>query len=243
MIESNKKDSDYYSELYDKSWKISLNNGIEDYGDIEQELTFLNKINILHHDHKILELGCGIGKLCNSLYENGYKNIIGTDISETSIKYGEIKYPQLTLKAMNATKLDFDNNCFDICLSFDLVEHIPNINDHFDEIYRILVPGGYYLFQTPNILTNSIFETLQCRSFKWKNYHPSLQFSWTLKRKLKNSGFSSVRYIKIPPLSDYKLKLIPTFLKLLFNSIPWRYLPIHLQIGFWCIAYKNKTEL
>jgi len=236
------KSPDYYKELYNTAWDSALKLSQEDYGDTLQSLEFLEKINLLHTDDKILEIGCGIGKLCHSLHNKGFVNLIGTDISLNSINYDKTKYPQLELRVMNADKLEFQDKSFDVCLSFDLIEHLPDITEHFNEVNRILKPNGYYLFQTPNIVFNSILETWKARGFKWKAYHPSLQFPWTLRRALKKSGFMKVKFIRIPPLSDYKLIQLPGFLRLVFKAIPWSSLPVSLQIGFWCIVTKENNN-
>ena len=235
------KSPGYYVDLYNNAWDYAINISNEDYGDTIQSLEFLEKTNMLHVGDKILEIGCGIGKLSNSLYQKGFVNIVGTDISSKSINYGKTKYPQLDLKVMNGTKLEFQDGSFDVCLSFDLIEHLPDISEHFNEVNRILKPNGYYLFQTPNIIFNSILETWKARGFKWKAYHPSLQFPWTLRSSLKNSGFTNVKFIRIPPLSDYKLKQLPGLLRFVFKAIPWSYLPVSLQIGFWCIVTKENN--
>ena len=236
------KSPGYYVELYNKAWDSALNLSQEDYGDTIQSIEFLEKTNLLKAGDKILEIGCGIGKLSNSLYQEGFVNIVGTDLSSKSIAYGKTKYPHLELKVMNAAKLEFQDNSFDACLSFDLIEHLPDIAEHLNEVNRILKPGGYYLFQTPNIIFNSIIETWKAKGFRWKPYHPSLQFPWTLRRALKKTGFMNVKFVRIPPLSDYKLKQLPGFLRFVFKAIPWTYLPVSLQIGFWCIVAKENTN-
>ena len=227
-------------EFYDASWRESLETGREDFGDIDQSIFFLNKVAILKRHHKILEIGCGIGKLTNYLYELGYHNIIGIDISEVAITYGRTHFPNISLHCMPADSIKFADEQFDICLSFDLIEHLPNVTGHFEEVLRVLKQNGKYLFQTPNILSNSIFETIKQKGFSWRCYHPSLQFSFNLRKKLLNAGFSKIEFINIPPISEYKLNKVPKLIGSLFKRVPWQYIPVLLQTNFWVVVHGRK---
>ncbi len=227
-----------YRKMYDDSWSRELKNGRENFGDLELAKIFLEQSSLLKKEHSILEIGCGIGKLCDYLHSKGFHSIFGTDISQSAIDFGKNKYPHLNLSPMDGNNLDFKDGTFDTCVSFDLVEHLPDISSHFKEVSRILKPQGIYFFQTPNIISNSIRETIIRKGFEWKIYHPSLQFSWTLKKKVIQNGFSKVEFVKIPPLSDYKLKQLPKWLRSLFLIIPWSKLPLFLQTNFYVIAYK-----
>ena len=74
---------------------------------------------------------------------------------------------------------------FDLVLSFDVIEHIPDTERHLLEVRRVLKPGGSYLLQTPNKWTNSIFETIRWRSVsKWRVDHCSLHTYRQLRQRL-----------------------------------------------------------
>ena len=47
------------------------------------------------------------------------------------------------------TKLTFDTNKFDVILSFDVLEHVPEYLDGFKECLRCLKPGGTLFFTVP----------------------------------------------------------------------------------------------
>ncbi|MEJ2432582.1 MAG: ATP-grasp domain-containing protein, partial [Pseudolabrys sp.] len=68
--------------------------------------------------------------------------------------------------------------------SFDLFEHIAQIDRHVSEVARVLRPGGSYLFQTPNKYSNATYETLWTKSLQWRRYHPSLHSPGQLRRRL-----------------------------------------------------------
>jgi len=225
-------------QLYDQVWNTGLEAGIEELGDDEMSLQFINAIELLRQSDTILEIGCGSGNLCNELIQLGFKNIIGTDISNAALNYGHQKYEHLDLRLMDATCLEFPDNTFEAVLSFDLVEHIPAVNCHLAEVYRVLKPGGKYLFQTPNLFSNAIFCTIKFRGFSWRKYHPSLQTYWGLRRRLLDLGFTSVTFERMPFLSSHKVQLVSPFIGTILKIIPWQKLPLLLQTNYYVVAYR-----
>lgn len=100
---------------------------------------------------------------------------------------------------------------FDLVLSFDVFEHIPDTERHLQEVCRVLRPGGSYAFQTPNILTNVPFEILRTsirfgvRNIMWSfrpPQHCALHSFWKLRRRLERSGFRPEFY-SIPVVNEF----------------------------------------
>ena len=227
-----------YKEMYDRGWTEPSQKGREDFGDRELAHLFLKKVDILRRDDRILEVGCALGKLSDELYHMGYTNIVGVDIAPSKITLAKERFPHLDLRCMDAAVLEFADGIFDVCLSFDVVEHLPNVDVHLREALRVLKPSGTYLLQTPNALSNAVWETIAKRGLRWRLVHPSLQSHWGLRRKLVQAGFTDVQFIKVPPLSNYKISRLPRWLRWVFRSIPWARLPLSLQIGLYVIARK-----
>ena len=48
------------------------------------------------------------------------------------------------------TQLTFDEDSFDLIISSDVMEHLPNIELAFAETLRVLRPGGVHVFTIPN---------------------------------------------------------------------------------------------
>lgn len=235
MDEDIKKQQDYYN----KGWHNELSAGKEQRGNLETNLEFLNIIQLIKQNDKILEIGCGIGSIVFELGQAGH-DIIGTDISNEAIEYGLKKYNNIHLEVQPAEALPYENESFDIVLSFDLFEHIAKIDKHVSEVYRILRKGGYYLFQTPNKYSNMVFETLYHKSLKWRRAHPSLHSPGQLKRRLKKHGFG-IQYVKMNPVNEFSLnKLRKRFgpLSNIFKHINFRRLPVILQPNLYVIAEK-----
>ena len=227
-------------ELYDAGWRGELERGKEQRGNLQANLDFLARTNLLQPGDKILEIGCGIGTVVWELARQGY-DAIGTDISRVAVEYGRTKYPGIRLEVLPAEELPFDAGTFDVVLSFDLFEHIARIDRHVSEVQRVLKPAGYYLFETPNKLSNVVSATLACRSLKWRRAHPSLHTPGQLRRRLARHGFEA-RFIKMDRRNEYtraKLRKLGPVGRLV-EWIDFTRLPLALQIDLYVVARKER---
>jgi SAM-dependent methyltransferase len=229
-------------EIYNRSWRSSLKSGKEERGNLQLNLEFLEESNLLKPNYKILEVGCGIGNIVFELTKQGH-DIIGRDISGEAIAHGHKKYPDINIDVQPAEELNFENETFDIVLSFDLFEHVVQIDKHIIEVFRVLRPGGYYMFQTPNKYSNIIFETLKTRTLQWRNYHPSLHSPGQLKRRLSRHGFD-VRFVKMNPVNEFTIKKFKQLGPLgnIFKYINFCRLPLALQTNLYVIAGKKESD-
>jgi len=226
-------------ELYDQAWCGGLAKGKEQHGNLETNLDFLAETNLLKPNDRILEIGCGIGSVVFELTKQGY-NVLGTDISREAIAYGLKKYNNIRLEVQAAEALPYENDSFDAVLSFDLFEHIAQVDRHVSEVFRVLRANGYYLFQTPNKYSSLIFETLSKKSLKWRRAHPSLHTPGQLIRRLTSLGFK-VQFIKMNPVNEFTInKLKKRFgpIAHIFKHMNFRRLPLILQTNLYVIARK-----
>jgi len=226
-------------ELYDAGWQSELKRGKEQRGNLQTNLEFLAQTALLKPGDRILEIGCGIGTVVHELVKQGY-DVQGTDISQVAVEYGRNKYGDIRLEVQPAEGLAFGDALFDVVLSFDLFEHIARVDLHVSEVYRVLKPGGYYLFQTPNKYCDAIFETLALRSLKWQRAHPSLHTPGQLRRRLERHGFE-VRFVKMNPMNEYMRAKLRRFgpATLLFGRLDFRKLPLALQTNLYVVAQKR----
>lgn len=211
-------------------------------GNLEANKDFLRKTKLLNKKQKILEIGSGKGSMVNYLRKKGY-NIIGTEISKEFIKESKEIYGKLSIKQMSGDNLKFKDNSFDVVLSFDVFEHIPDSDKHLQEVKRVLKPEGYYLLQTPNKITNIPWEIAQTKSFRHKQYHCSLHTLKQLKKRFSKNKFEA-KFIDIPitnkfTLSKVKRKLgnLGLFLFKIFNPDK---MPSFLKTNFYIIARSKK---
>ena len=94
-----------YKTIYDKGWQQGLDQGVEDYGDLELDSLFLERTLPITRSLSIVEFGCGMGKLCNWLSGKGYRNIKGFDISSVAIATGKARFPHLDLSCADVNAI------------------------------------------------------------------------------------------------------------------------------------------
>jgi SAM-dependent methyltransferase len=229
-------------ELYDRGWHKELQVGKEERGNLQTNLEFLDQINLLKPNDKVLEIGCGIGSVVFELGRQGH-DITGTDISGEAIAYGLKKYGDISLEVQAAEALPYEDESFDAVLSFDLFEHIARIDTHVSEVWRVLRRGGYYLFQTPNKYCNIIYETLRTKSLQWRRYHPSLHSPGQLRQRLAGGGFET-RFVKMNPINEFTIRKLQKLgpIAYVFRHINFRRLPLVLQTNLYVIAHKTKSN-
>lgn len=100
---------------------------------------------------KLLEVGSGTGNFTEKLAKRGAE-VTGIDLSAAMLAVAEEKLtPQelpITLKVMNAEKLDFSDETFDAVFSmvaFEFIEHVPKA---VDELFRVVKKGGQIVIGT-----------------------------------------------------------------------------------------------
>lgn len=111
-------------------------------------------------DAKILDYGCGYGRILYELYQAGYHNTVGIDISEKMIERGKSIHPYLKLLKIEGKGnncFEFEEQSFDVVISQSLFTCIPFSEEQnltIKRIYDMLKPGGYLFFTdfliTPN---------------------------------------------------------------------------------------------
>jgi SAM-dependent methyltransferase len=110
------------------------------------------------------------------------------------------------------TQLTFADNTFDLCMSYEDLEHIPDYKAVINELYRVTKPGGHVLLSAPFIFENDKTITRATINPKGEitylmepEYHgdPVLplgilcyyHFGWDLLDSFRNAGFSSVKIV------------------------------------------------
>jgi ubiquinone/menaquinone biosynthesis C-methylase UbiE len=125
---------------------------------------------------EILEIGCGMGtdglEFCAALPSDG--SYIGIDYSNESVaaaKQAETEAEgtlnvKPTFQTGNAEALDFEDNSRACVFSFGVLHHTANEFKAFDEIHRVLKPGGKaYIFLyrkwSPKVTTAKFLRAVQ----------------------------------------------------------------------------------
>ena len=147
------KDLEYTKKQYNLDANIRrYSEAIEEVGLWNSEKKIFEKY--INKNDKILDLGCGAGRTTINLYMSGYTNITGLDIADKLIdfakKYSSSHNLDINFVVGDATKLEYEDNSFDVVIfSFNGMQCIPGLENRrnvLKEVYRVLKPGGYYIF-------------------------------------------------------------------------------------------------
>ena len=101
---------------------------------------------------RVLEVGVGTG-ISLPQYAPQLR-IFGTDISEAMLRKAKQRVAELRLKnveglaVMDAEKLEFPDNSFDVVMAQYVVTAVPNPEAALDEFARVLRPGGELIILT-----------------------------------------------------------------------------------------------
>ncbi|MCK4386476.1 MAG: class I SAM-dependent methyltransferase [Candidatus Pacebacteria bacterium] len=117
--------------------------------------------NIINKENKILEIGCAKGGFLEKIKLRN-KQVVGLEFNKKAIK----NCRQRGLNVFNQTIQEHsknNKNCYDIVCSFQVAEHIPNINEFIQSSIDCLKPGGKLIISVPNndteMLDNSALNT------------------------------------------------------------------------------------
>jgi len=94
----------------------------------------------------ILEAGCAFGTFLSSL-ENSWRKY-GFDISEFAIREARKSMPKAELAVSAFPEIPFKGP-FDVIVSFDVLEHVPEIEETMLAVKSRLVPNGHFIFVVP----------------------------------------------------------------------------------------------
>jgi len=112
---------------------------------VERLLPYVN----LKENQNYLEVGCGNGHTCKYLAAKYHLNVTGTDVDPEMIQFAKENIddiPRIRFLEMDATKMPFEDNEFDIVLSFGVMHHIGDWGKALEEVSRVLKPQGFYIF-------------------------------------------------------------------------------------------------
>jgi len=98
---------------------------------------------------RVLDIACGQGYGSRSLLDRGAKSVLGVDICESAVQIAREKYG-INAMVGSGTALPLPDECVDVVVSMETIEHLLEQDEFVAELHRVLVPGGMLLMSTPN---------------------------------------------------------------------------------------------
>jgi SAM-dependent methyltransferase len=216
----------------------------DDYGNFDANIRFLEAAGALVGGARVLEIGCGKGRMLTELQRRGL-HVRGVDSNRWMLDEGRRLHGDLPVALVDGPVLPFPDQSFDIVLSFDVFEHIADSDGHLREVSRVLVPGGRYLLQTPNKWTNTVFETIRWRSLTaWRKDHCALHSHAQVQRRFARHRFE-VRFHDVAVVTDFFRSKVKRYLGsaglVALTIVNPDRLPMPLRTNFYVEAVKREA--
>src|SRR6202041_1603195 len=159
---------------------------------------------------RVLEVGVGTGISLPQYAPN--LRIFGTDISELMLRKAKARVTELGLRnveglaVMDAEKLEFPDNSFDVVMAQYVVTAVPNPEKALDEFARVLRPGGEI------IILSRVSADAGMRRFIEQQLQPVVrqlgfrtEFAWSRYTDwlARSKGMELVERRGIPPLGHF----------------------------------------
>lgn len=119
---------------------------------------------------RVLDFGCGTGYGAYRIATK-CKSITGVDVAGDAIGFAQARYPGENLDFRQIMPVDdeplpFGDGSFDMVLSFQVIEHVPDPDHYLAEARRVLTDDGVMIVATPDRRTR-----LLPGQRPWNRYH------------------------------------------------------------------------
>ncbi|ABD54939.1 class I SAM-dependent methyltransferase [Jannaschia sp. CCS1] len=112
---------------------------------VSQRDNTLQRISV-QEGERVLDIGSGPGFLAAQIADQSGPDgeVVGIDISEQMVDRAtqRSEHSWLSYRCADATELPFEDSYFDVVVSTQVAEYVPDIAKFCSEVFRVLKPGG-----------------------------------------------------------------------------------------------------
>lgn len=172
---------------------------------------------------RILDAGCATGYMLGLLWQSGYRNLVGVELSQQLASIARSILPnsvEIILTDIRSYLASAADASFDLILFHHVLEHIPR--EHtiplLREFHRILKPGGYLNLKVPNA------SYLLAGNHLYGDFTHVVHFNErSMPQVLEAAGFSRdlIEFVLRPPRLFWSWRRPGRALLRLFNRLRW----------------------
>ncbi len=155
----------------------------------------------LKGDEKVLDVGCGDGKITATIanyLQSG--SVLGIDISPEMIVFAKKTFPKdrysnLTFLLQNAQQLNYFEQ-FDVIFSSFALQWLPDEDAFFKGAYNSLKPSGYLALTIPLGISSALEQAIteKATSLEWSEYFQNFQMLPSKNNFTKDTEFEQFLY-------------------------------------------------
>jgi ubiquinone/menaquinone biosynthesis C-methylase UbiE len=152
---------------------------------------------------RALDVGCGCTASYNYHLASTGAEVVGAEYAFSFCQLAKIHAANsgasIRLVQADGTRLPFKDSSFDLVVSSETIEHIPDDRAVISEIARVLVPGGRLLLTVPNLWNASrIFRMIYRRTLDLDLLPGHLrEYSPSQVRDLLSDSFEELRFFPV----------------------------------------------
>ena len=114
----------------------------------------------LVYGKRVLDIGCGVGDWCSLAAHYGAQTVHGFDIQEEMVELAKQATSHLDMvhiQVGDAADMPYDDTSFDVAISLFVTCNLSPeaFEKHFQELHRVLVPGGKAVLLMPTDWSHS----------------------------------------------------------------------------------------
>jgi len=188
----------------------------------DDELFRLRILAHLRPEQIVLDIGAGAGIVAQMNFKGRARKICGVDLDPRVVAN-----PMLDEgKVSDADTIPYADETFDLVFSDNVLEHLPDPASVFEEVGRVMRPGGLFLFKTPNkwhyvptiarLTPHALHATMNAwRGRKAADVFPTLYRANTRREVVRlaaETGLEVVTIDRIERRPEYLRLSVPTYL-------------------------------
>lgn len=188
---------------------------------------YITALDYIEPADRVLDIACGTGYGSEMLTQKA-QEVVGGDIDRSTIDENLKLYSNdnLSFQVLDGTHLPFQDESFDVLVSFETIEHTKQFLQMLKEFKRVTKKGGRLLISTPNRYLNSPNGTIVNR-FHTQEWTPS-EFMEILNSIFLKYELVGQLYNRYENISSMNYSLAKVIEKMLYLK-GFRKAPLYLQ--------------
>ena len=167
---------------------------------------------MVHKRMRILEAGCGSGRVVKYFSDLGYRNVHGIELNQEIVTFLNSKFSELHIIQGDILDMQYGDDSFDIVVAYGVVEHFrEGLEVPLRSLSRVLRSHGIAIVTVPSFNSIRQWKHFFNRHFRFlnvknRNWMRKLMKKRLLPSKRNDKGFKYHVYPQFGEFFEYRLK-------------------------------------